>query len=493
MTEQLAHKAKLSVLWNTGFNLIRDALQFCVMLVLVRLLDPEAYGQFGMANSVIGFMSVFAFQGFIAHTIQVRNDNDVHYQDHFTAGAFIQIGMFLVANVVAVIMRYVGSYSEIAPLIHLLSITFLLEWPCELRRKMLERLLDWKHLRILHGIGLITSSVLAIVMALMGAGVYALVAPGLLVTIPFIYELFVTRGWRPTWEWDKARFKPALRFGLTRLGSGLAIQTRTLLESGVIVQILGYGSLGLLGRAVGLSTMFCQRLSLQLMYAIYPVLTKVEPGTDRYRKMSGLVLRLVAWVALPTAVVFAVLAKPVVTTVYGSKWVEVIPLIPWAMFVAALAAMVHTVYMLLLAHHGQGICFRIDLVILCGYGLALWAGLPFGLTTYLQCLILVQTIAFVGLFWALHRVGGIDLAGFTQAFLPPLLGIILAYLFSEAIFKMSNADVASIWFAVFYGFEFVLLYSFVLRVFFMKPLRELVTYLPGKKTISSILFLRGVV
>ena len=158
MSKTLAEKAKLSVLWNTGFNLFRDALQFCVMLVLVRLLDPSAYGQFGMASSVIGFISVFAVQNFIAHTIQVRNDEDVHYQDHFTAGAFIQIGLFFVANFIAFILRFIDSYATISPLVHLLSLTFLLEWPCELRRKMLERTLDWKRLRTLHGFGIIASS-----------------------------------------------------------------------------------------------------------------------------------------------------------------------------------------------------------------------------------------------------------------------------------------------------------------------------------------------
>lgn len=490
MNGALAEKAKLSVLWNTGFNLFRDALQFGVMLVLVRLLDPAAYGQFGMATSVIGFISVFAFQNFIAYTIQVRSDDDVHYQDHFTAGAFIQLGLFLVANLVAVVLWFIDSYSEIAPLVHLLSLSFLLEWPCELRRKMLERALDWKHLRTLHGVGLVVSSVLAIFMGIMGSGVYALVVPGMLVTAPFIYELFITKGWRPTWQWNKERFNAAFRFGLTRMGSGLTVQIRPLLENGLIVQTVGYASVGLLGRAVGLSTMFCQRLALQLMYAIYPVLTKVEPGTARYRKMSDLILRLVAWGAFPTAAVFAALAKPVVSTVYGAKWLEVIPLLPWAMLVAALAAMVHTAYMLLLAHHGQGVCLKIDLMILAGTSIALFVGMPFGLVVYLQYLVLSQLLALTGLFWALHRAGGSSLDGLIQALLPALLGVFSAYVFSETICRILHIDVNLFWAALLYGFHFLLVYCFMLRLFFLPPLKELVSYLPGKKTIGSLLFLR---
>lgn len=490
MTNQLAHKARLSVLWNTGFNLFRDALQFGVMLVLVRLLDPESYGQFGMATSVIGFISVFAFQNFIAHTIQVRSDDDVHYQDHFTAGAFIQIGLFLVTNVVAVILRFVDNYAAIAPLVHLLSVTFLLEWPCELRRKMLERALDWKRLRTLHGLGLIASSVLAVYLGYMGAGVYALVAPGLLVTIPFIYELFVTIGWRPTWQWDKICFAPALRFGLTRLGSGVVGRVRPLLENGLIVQMLGYVGVGLLGRAVGLSTMFCQRLALQLMYSIYPVLTKVEPGTDRYRKMSGLILRLVAWVALPTAVVFAALAEPVVLTVYGDKWGQVIPILPWAMFTGALAAIFHATYMLLLAHHGQKFCLLLDVIVLLITLGALYFGLPFGLTIYLQCLLAIQAVAFLILFWGLCRVEGARWSGLIMALWPPAVGILAAYIGCELFFYMMGIDVTVFITALNYGILFFLVYCLVIRLLFFRSLNELIEYLPGKKVIRSALFMR---
>ena len=41
----LSSKAKSAALWNLGFNLFRDVLQFAQMLILARLLDEAAYGQ----------------------------------------------------------------------------------------------------------------------------------------------------------------------------------------------------------------------------------------------------------------------------------------------------------------------------------------------------------------------------------------------------------------------------------------------------------------
>lgn len=201
--------AQAAVIWNTGFNLFRDLLQFVVMLVLVRLLDASAYGQFSLVTSIVGFISIFSFNNFIAYTLQVQTEEETHYQEHFTAGALLQIGMFLLTNFIALCVRWIPAYSSIAPLLHVMSVTFLFEWPCELRRKMIERTFDWRRLRLVHAIGLSINAVLAIVLGWMGAGVYALLIPGMAVTWPFIYDLFISVHWRPNWSWSWELYKSA--------------------------------------------------------------------------------------------------------------------------------------------------------------------------------------------------------------------------------------------------------------------------------------------
>lgn len=287
----LAHRARSAVAWNVGFTLFRDLLQFGTMLVLVRLLSPESYGEFGLTNGIIGFMSIFAFKSFVGYTLQVEHDSGTHYQEHFTAGGVVQVTLFLLANCVALVLRRIPAYSPVASLVHALSVTFLLEWPCELRRKMLERALDWRRLQVLHGLGLLLSAALSLVLAHAGAGAFTLLVPGMLVTIPFIFDLFVLQGWRPDWSWSWTAYRPAWRFGLARVGSGLVGGGRQLLESGVVTALVGFAALGLLSRSVGFATMFCLRIASQLLYAIYPVLTRIEGEGGNPMRAVALVLR----------------------------------------------------------------------------------------------------------------------------------------------------------------------------------------------------------
>jgi PST family polysaccharide transporter len=483
----LRRTAQSAVIWNTGFNLFRDFLQFVVMLVLVRLLDARAYGEFSLVTSIIGFISIFAFNNFVAYTLQVQTESETHYQDHFTAGAVLQLGMFFVTNIIALILRWMPAYVAAAPLLHVMSLTFLLEWPCELRRKMIERAFDWRRLRLIHAVGLILNAALAVVLALSGAGVYALVVPGLAVTLPFIFDLFVTEGWRPSWTWSWKKYRPAWNFGVTRIGSGLTVYGKQLLEAAALAAALGFSSLGILTRSIGLAQIFCQKFSTQLMYAIYPILTRTTSVAGG--RAGVLILQLVAWAVVPIAVCFGVVSRPLVQTVYGPKWMPVVPLLAWAMAWGVGASLTHAAYMLLLARQQARRCLMADLGFLVGTGIALVVALPYGTRAYLIASSIVQ---FAVLALVLNWLSGINVISRQSLFwalVPALASSAIAAGVAFAVLGVIRRDPDTLWTAALWSIVFGLFYVIVLRLLFRRSLQELVGYFPGRALIGRLLFL----
>jgi O-antigen/teichoic acid export membrane protein len=461
LTDRVGH----ALVWNAAFNICRDLLALLVMLVLVRILAPEHYGQFALVTAIIGFISVFAHQNFIAHTLQERED-EVNYQDHFTAGALIQLIMFLITNICGFALSFSTHYAAVAPLVHAMSVGFLLEWPCELRLKMLERSLAWARLRSLHAIGLVISSGVAIAMAYMGAGVYALLIPGLLTTLPFIFDLFVIEKWRPTWKWNRDRYMPALRFGFTRMASGLAARSRRLIESGVIVYVLGFSAAGLFERALSLGAMFCQRMAMQVMYTLYPFLTKIEIGTDAYRRASDIVLRGVTWLTVPLAVLLVLLATPFVHVVYGGNWDTVIPLVPAAVVLGGISGVSHVVYMLLLGNKQEQRCRNADILELSGTIIALFVLAKHGVLAYLIGLLLVRGVVFCYGAFALLSSSGIAHQAFVKAIFPALVASAVGYTCAEGLATLLSLRVHEPGAALIYAVSFVVGYVLSLRTIF---------------------------
>ena len=134
-------------LWNTGLNMFKELAQFATMLVLVRRLEPSAYGEFGLVTSIIGFFTVISFRSFLEHTFQVPVGEEPDYQNIFTIGGLIQGAIFVLVNLMALAMYAFPGYAAAAPLLQVMSVIFFFDWFHELRMSMLERNLDSYRLR----------------------------------------------------------------------------------------------------------------------------------------------------------------------------------------------------------------------------------------------------------------------------------------------------------------------------------------------------------
>lgn len=486
---QLAHKARLAVLWSAGFTFFRDLLQFGLMLVLVRMLPAEAYGQFGLTTTTLSFLTLYSFRPFLGHTLQVREEDRVNFQAHFTAGAVMQIGVFVVCNLLAVAVRWIPSYAPIAPLLHVMSVLFLLDLPCEIRVKMLERALDWRRQRGLHAIALVAAAVVSVTLAFLGWGVYALLLPLLVVPLPFIYDLFVRDGWRPTWEWNWAVYRPAWTFGSARVFAASFVNAAQLLESSWLSGALGFATLGIFGRALALSNLACQRTASLVSSAVYPVLTRIGAGTDAYRRASALLLRSVAWTAIPIAVLVGLHAADVVELLYGGRWSAVTPLLPWAMGAAAVSALIQPAYTLLLAHQRQDRCLVADIWRFGGTLVILLTGLPFGLEVYLAGLGLVHVVSLVMIVYWLHADAAVSAQGLVAAMVPPLVSAGLAAGSVQIVELLSPSPGAGAWQALFGALLFAPAYVLILRLLYRAELEELVGYFPQRRRLSRLLLL----
>lgn len=472
----LKERAQKAVLWNAGFNLFRDGLQFATMLVLVRLLEPSAYGMFALATSITSFVAVLSHNNFLAHALQPREDGAVDYQLHFTAGLGFQSLAFLVTNATALVLFQIEEYASVAPLLVVLSLTFLLEWPGELRRKMLERALDWRRLRLLHALGLLLGAALSIAMAAMGAGVYALIVPATLTVAPFVVELFVVAGWRPDFRWSWPAYRATFRFGLLRSGSTFIAAARPVAENAVLVATTGFALTGIYGRAIGLATILVGKFASQLLLAIYPVLTRLEKESARSAWVARLLVRLVAGVLAPIVVVLIVLAEPAVLLLYGERWLEAARYLPWAATLILLIALNQTLNTLLLSNDRADLCVISDSVsftlTFCALGVLLWFDVIAYLATLCAALALMLVIR-LRMTARVIGVAGRDLL--LEAVEPVGLAVVVGAVCAGLAGRVLTGAAYEATFLILFGLG----YALAVRLALPAKLEELFAQLPG--------------
>jgi O-antigen/teichoic acid export membrane protein len=485
----LGARARRAVGWTAGFQIFRDGLQFGLMLVLVRLLPAEVYGQVGLITTFVGFAAIYSSREFLGHLLVARDEQRIDVRDYLVAGGVIQVSVCVLVNGAALGLRFLPAYAAVAPALHVMSLVLLVDLPSELRMRMLERDLDWRRLRLLHGMGLLATGALSIALALTGWGIWALLLPQFVVPLLFAGDLLAQLEWPDGWRWEGARFAPARRYGLSRIAAASASGAAGLIESSWLTAAAGFAAFGIFGRAVGLAQLLCVRVAKLLGQSVFPVLAKIEPGSRTYQQASAIYLRTVAWLVVPAAVFAGLSAEPVIRWLYGPQWLAATPLLPMALVVAVLGAILHSAYVLLLVHGRADRCVRADVWRLGGTVAALAGLAPFGFVPYLAGLSAVHLLSLVLVLAWLLGERAVSVAGLRDAFAPAGVAGLAAATAVYALMRLGPAEVDLMTLAL-RGLCAGATYVLVLRVAFAAPLTELVSYMPKPQRVSMVLRLK---
>ena len=173
------------------------AIDFLVFLILARLLGPEAFGLIALATVYLAFLSVFIDQGFSDVIIQREEITDRHLDTAFWTGIFIALLLILVSIFAADVVANIFNEPDLAPIIRVLSISFLLMAVRGTQQAILQRNLQFKPLAIRSLLASLIGGVVGIVFALLNFNVWSLVVQYLTAVAVGVLELWKVSDWRP--------------------------------------------------------------------------------------------------------------------------------------------------------------------------------------------------------------------------------------------------------------------------------------------------------
>ena len=320
------------VAWSTFSEVAQFALNFAAMLLLVRIIPPAEYGKATAATSVLVLLTSFSASGLLGHVIQLHEGEEPDWTLHWHAALVVQGTLFVVANLVAGIYWLLPSYRPAAPLLHIGSLGCLLNLPHLFAYHLLQRELDFRRSRVGIVLSSLASTVTTVALGLAGGGAYAIVigaqVAGLL---PLTVYLFAIRRWRPVGPWIRwpewRRHGDSVRFGGQQMLLGMLWGARGTLEAVIFPAAIGFGAMGLLGRATGLHGQTVGRASMILRDAVYPLLPRSAGDPNTFARHTTLFVQATLLAVLPGAVALGLLGPALSRVLYGNKWIAADPLI----------------------------------------------------------------------------------------------------------------------------------------------------------------------
>lgn len=333
----LTARATSGFFWTVGQTLGSKVTSLLGQIILARLLVPRDFGLVALSIIAVSFASVIRQTG-IQQILVQRHKNFRRWANpafwlELTAGMATALLLAAASPIAALVFH---SNALMGLILVSAAAAPLSPWfVVPTARLMID--MRFKAIAAVNIICNFTMTTMSVFLAWRGFGAYSFIIP-----IPAAGAI------RAFWLWQLAKprvnLNPQLRRWKFLVGdSGFMIATGFL--NSVMYQA-GYLALGLLypkaavGQfffALNLSTQVGQLLSQNLGGVLLPALAKLQDNPARHAAALMRALRMLAFISTPLCLLLAVVAKPLVVVVYGSKWLPAVPVLEIMALTAAIS------------------------------------------------------------------------------------------------------------------------------------------------------------
>jgi O-antigen/teichoic acid export membrane protein len=322
----LGGRAARNVVVALGGQGLRILVQVLAVVLLSRLLAPRDYGLVAMVMAVIGIADVFRDLGLSTAAVQARTLSDQQRTNLFWMNTGIGALLTAAACASAPLLELLYGQPELVDMARVLSVVFLLNGIATQYRASLTRRLLFGRLAVADVVSPVVGLAVAVVLAHLGAGYWALVAQQLVQYAVMMVLVVSTGRWLPGRPDRHTPMDGLLRFGWHMVGIELIGYAGKNIDSLTIGTRFGAGALGLYNRAFQLLMMPLVQLRTPTTQVALPVLSALQDDERRYaayvqRGQLALGYTLVAGLGLVVGA-----AGPITAVFLGETWQGVTPL-----------------------------------------------------------------------------------------------------------------------------------------------------------------------
>jgi O-antigen/teichoic acid export membrane protein len=317
-----------SGIWVAGINVGDRILQLLKVIILARLLSPEAFGLLGIALLAIAALRQFSKLGFDEALIQHKNEDVNAYLNtawviKISRGFLIGAIAFFVAPHLAV---FFGE-AQAEPLIRVIGITPLILGLQNPAVVYFQKDLNFHREFAYQIVGRLVDLVIAVVFALIFGSVWALAAGILGMNLVKLLLSYGIHEFRPELEFNIEYGKEMFGFGKWMLASAALLFLYRQGDDAFVGWFFTATSLGFYQMAYRFSNAPATEVTNVISRVAFPTFSKVQNDVDRLREGYFRVVQLSSIIAFPMAAGIVAVAPQFVRSVLGNQWVPMIPLI----------------------------------------------------------------------------------------------------------------------------------------------------------------------
>ena len=204
---EIKKKVFSGVIWKFCERILAQGISFIVSVVLARLLLPSEYGTVAMVMIFITIAEVFMTSGFSTSLIQKKDANETDFSTIFYCNLVVSVILYIVLFSIAPIIANFYNTPILIPVLRVFALKIPISAYNSVQHAYVSRNMIFKRFFFSTLFGTLLSGFVGIIMAILGFGVWALVAQYLTNTIVDSIILSFTVPWHPQlkFSWNSAK------------------------------------------------------------------------------------------------------------------------------------------------------------------------------------------------------------------------------------------------------------------------------------------------
>jgi O-antigen/teichoic acid export membrane protein len=300
-------------------------IQFLVIVVLARKLEPGDFGVIGLLTVFIAISNILVESGFNAALIRREH---VSNEDLSSVMYFNCLFSLLLYFILFLASPYIATFYNIPELTGYARVVFLvipINALSFVQTVILSRKLLFSQLSLIQVISAIVSAFVAIICAYNGCGIMSLVYHNLALHATSTALKMVFNRWIPSFSFSFKVIKELLPFSINLTITSLIKVIFQNIYTLIIGKVSTVHDVGLYNQGKRLEELSGNTIVDVVKGVAYPILSKYRDNTEMLKKAYSYIIRITVSVVAPLMLFFICASKEVIEIVYSEKWLDAVP------------------------------------------------------------------------------------------------------------------------------------------------------------------------
>ena len=374
----LRNRMLSGVSWKVIAQIVTQAIQLVVTVILARLLTPRDFGLAAMVVILTNFAAVVAPLGRAA-IIQKAAVSQELLSSVFWLNVFVGVVLTLIMIACAPFMALAYNEPSLFWLTILFSSTFIINSFGITHNALLQREIDFRSFAIMDITAYVIAGLASVFAAYSGLGVWSLVLQSVVFSLVCISFFWMRSPWRPDLYFRWHAIVEIMDFSVTMLLADVLVYWVRNVDNLLIGLVLGSGPLGIYSRAYAVMLIPINRVARVLSDVMFSSLSKIQDERAYVKNVFLKISRAVALISFPMMLGVLATAKYFVFCLFGPQWSEMVPVLKVLCLIGLIQSVMIFTRNIYLSQGKASVLLRVELPLQLIQVLGIIIGLKWGI------------------------------------------------------------------------------------------------------------------